>query len=248
MLDIVHISDIHIGRSRDTDEKAAVLAGHLARAFPSGTVVVITGDLVHSGTEAEYTRLRSSVLSPLRERFTVLSCPGNHDCCDWMGFRFSEESASLYREHVDGAPFPQAHVMNGEKTVLIGLDSSDPQDRTWLARGWMGGQQVARLAELLAEHAGKLRIVYFHHHPFMIRAAMLMVGSSALLKTLASGGAGAALFGHRHWSQEFRDTKGVPLMLASGSSTSPGLNGRLSFRVLEVADGAIRSVRTEEVS
>lgn len=198
MLSIVHISDTHIGRSRGTDERAVALAGHIAGRFPPGTVVVITGDLVHNGAEEEYARLRSSVLLPLRERLVVLSCPGNHDCCDWMGFRFSEESASLYGAYVGGDPFPQAHVVDGEGVALIGLDSSDPQDRAWLARGWMGRRQVARLRELLAEHEGKLRVVYFHHHPFMVRAAMLMVGSSALPGWRCSGtGTGARSSGAR---------------------------------------------------
>ena len=65
---------------------------------------------------------------------------------------------------------------------------------------------------------------------------------------MASHGAGAAIFGHRHWSQKFRNTRGVPLMLASRKSTKPRWfsGGKLSFRVLEIEDGRVAWVYAEE--
>ena len=95
----------------------------------------------------------------------------------------------------------------------------------------------------------KLKIVYFHHHPFIWRWTMIMLGRTALLKAASSGGADILLFGHRHWSQEIRDRSGIPLMLASGKSTKPRwFKKNLSFRVLEVDNGRLVHVRIEEVS
>jgi len=247
MFEIVHLSDIHIGHSEKAEASASALAKYITGRFPEGTVVVITGDLVHTGAASEYERLAATLLNPLREKFTVLTVPGNHDyCADWFGSRFSEESAGLYHGLGYG-PFPCVHTVPGEDTVLIGLDSADPDDRVWFSGGLADRRQVSRLKEILTEHASKLKIVYFHHHPFCIRLMMIMWGGSGLLKAMASHGADVALFGHRHWSQVFRDTRGVPLMLASRKSTSPRwFSGKLSFRVLEVGKGEMKGFRSEE--
>lgn len=249
MFRLVHISDIHIGESAKTDANAVALVNYIIENFPADTVVVITGDLVHYGTPGGYETLRETVLTPLRQKFTVLTCPGNHDyCTNWLGSRLSEESVERYRETTGDGPFPHVHVVEGEGTALIGMDSSDPNDKAWLAGGLIEGWQVDRLKGILAEHADKLRIVYFHHHPFAFRLAMFMWGSSALLRAMALHGVRAAIFGHRHWSQMFRDTRGVPLMLSSRKSTKPRWfsGGKLSFRVLEIEDGSVTRVYAEE--
>jgi len=248
MFRLVHISDIHIGESATTDANAVALVEHIIENFPADTVIVITGDLVNYGTADGYEKFRSTVLLPLRRKFTVLTCPGNHDyCTNWLGSRLSEESVERYRECTDDGPFPQVHAVEGEDTVLIGMDSADPADKVWFAGGLIEGWQVGRLKNILADHAGKLRIVYFHHHPFALRLMMWMWGSSALLEAIASCGA-IAIFGHRHWSQVFRDTKGVSLMLASRKSTKPRWfsGGKLSFRVLEIEGGSVVRVYAEE--
>lgn len=249
MFKIVHISDIHVGRSATEDANTSVLVRHILDRFSPNTVVVVTGDFVQRGLSGQHRRVADLLLQPLRERFTVLSCPGNHDySLNWLGSKLSDDSVAAYREFVDDVPFPHIHVVEDERTVFIGLDSADPQDRVWLCGGLIDGRQVERLKGLLTEHEGRLRVVYFHHHPFMWRFWMVMVGTSALLRALASHGAGLVLFGHKHWSQEFRGTKGVPLMLSSGKSTVPRwFQKELSFRVVEVDAGRIASVYRETV-
>lgn len=249
MVQIVHLSDIHIGYSDREIAGAKVLTAHILASFPFGTIILITGDLVQNGSKEEYVEVCSTVLEPLRRKFTVITCPGNHDYSDdTFGARLSKKSIKAYLNLTGDGPFPQAHVVAGEKTVLIGLDSADPDDRAWLMMGYVGKRQISCMSSLLAEHEDKLKIVYFHHHPFMFRWTMMMLGRTALLKAASSSGVDILLFGHRHWSQEIRDRSGIPLMLASGKSTKPRwLKKNLSFRVLEVDDGRLIGVRTEDV-
>jgi len=246
-MQIVHLSDIHIGYSGKETTAAKSLATHILASFPPTTVVIITGDLVQHGSREEYAEI-SAILAPLRRKFTVITCPGNHDYSDdTFGAHLSKKSIRAYLEFTGDGPFPQAHVV-GENTVFIGLDSADPDDRAWLMMGYVGRKQISRMSSLLAEHENKLKIVYFHHHPFMFRWTMMMLGRTALLKAAKSGGADILLFGHRHWSQEIRNRSGIPLMLASGKSTKPRWFKRsLSFRVLEVDDGRLIRVRIQEV-
>jgi len=246
-MQIIHLSDIHIGYSDKETAAAKLLAAHILASFPPATVVLITGDLVQHGSREEYAEV-SAILAPLRRRFTVLTCPGNHDYSDdTFGAHLSQESIETYSEFTGDGPFPQARVVDKGKTVLIGLDSADPDDRAGFMRGYVGDKQMSSMSSLLAEHRDKLRIVYFHHHPFIWRWTMVMLGRTALLKAAAVGGADLLLFGHRHWSQEIRDRSGIPLMLASGKSTKPRwFKKNLSFRVIEVSGGRLIRVRTEE--
>lgn len=248
MLQIVHLSDMHLGYSDRESIAAKALVAHILGSFRSGTIVLITGDLVQHGSKDEYAEI-SAILAPLRRKFTVITCPGNHDYSDdTFGAHLSQESIETYLEFTGDGPFPQAHVADGGKTVLIGLDSADPDDKAGFMRGWVGDKQISRMSSLLAEHEDKLRIVYFHHHPFMWRWTMMMLGRTALLKAAASTGADVLLFGHRHWSQEMHDRSGIPLMLASGKSTKlRWFKRNLSFRVLEVDDGCLIRVYIEEV-
>lgn len=248
MFSLIHLSDIHIGYSDTEDRNAVALVRHIVEKFPPGTVVVASGDFVQTGMSGEYARVEA-VLAPLREKFTLLTCPGNHDySCNWLGSKLSQHSVAMFMNHVNMGTFPQTHVVEAESTVLVGLDSSDLNDKAWLAGGLVECWQVDRMKEILAEHGDKLRVVYFHHHPFVWRVYMLFFGSSALLRAMASHGVGLAMFGHRHWSQLMRNTRGIPLMLSSGKSTKPRWfsGGKLSFRVVEIEDGRVLRVYAEE--
>jgi len=245
---IIHLSDIHLGYSDKERPATKALVAHIFESFPSDTVVLITGDLVQHGSREEYTEI-TAILSPLRRKFMVITCPGNHDYSDdTFGAHLSQKSIKDYSEFTGDGPFPQTHLVDGGKTALIGLDSADPADRAWFMMGYVGPKQISRMSSLLAEHEDKLKIVYFHHHPFIFRWTMMMLGRTALLKAASAGNASILLFGHRHWSQEIHNRSRIPLMLASGKSTKPRwFKKNLSFRVIEVDDGYLIRVRTEEV-
>ncbi len=250
MFQIIHLSDLHLGYSDKESAAVKAITSHILGSFPASTVVLITGDLVQHGSKEEYAEVRLTVLEPLRSKFTVLTCPGNHDYSDNVfGSSLSKESIESYLESSEDGPFPHEHVVDGERTVLIGLDSADPDDRAGFMRGYIGCRQMASMSSILAKHGDKLSVVYFHHHPFIWRWTMVMFGRASVLKAAATGCADIILFGHRHWSQEIRDRSGIPLILSSGKSTKPRLfKKNLSFRVLEVDDGRLIRVRTEEVT
>ena len=72
-----HISDLHIGRSDETDANAARLCAAL---LESGIdQVVATGDLTHRGLHSEL-ELFQSTFAPLFAQGRMIVVPGNHDC------------------------------------------------------------------------------------------------------------------------------------------------------------------------
>lgn len=73
---IVHISDLHLGRSRRTDDRAAQLALELLN--PSIDCVVATGNLTHHGRRAEL-RLFEDLFAPLIRDKRLVAVPGDRD-------------------------------------------------------------------------------------------------------------------------------------------------------------------------
>ena len=73
---IVHISDLHLGRNRETDDCAARLAGELLA--PSIDCVVVTGNLTHNGKRDEWALFQDLFAPLLRER-RLIAVPGERD-------------------------------------------------------------------------------------------------------------------------------------------------------------------------
>ncbi len=73
MLQIVHLSDIHVGYSDRETAGVKALTAHILGSFPAGTIVLITGDLVQRGSRKEYAEVCSAMLEPLRRRFTGIT-------------------------------------------------------------------------------------------------------------------------------------------------------------------------------
>ncbi len=90
MIEIYHVSDLHIGR--DT-KKAQLLLRRIKRKFEIGDhenrYLLVTGDIVQHGWKGQYkTALRA--LMPFKDKVWV--APGNHDY-GFLGFIYSEMSA-----------------------------------------------------------------------------------------------------------------------------------------------------------
>jgi len=95
---------------------------------------------------------------------------------------------------------PVVHIIGCADTeaVLIGLDSNlmtrNPLD---FACGKIGLWQRYWLKRILRRHANKVRIVYFHHHPFDRTPWTGMRDARQLMKVL-EGNCELVLFGHKH--------------------------------------------------
>ena len=88
------LSDLHIGHKSESQEVALV---SLVDAIRSRTearpidLVLMAGDLAHSGKQAEYDRLTELLIRPLRDvpelqNVKIISVPGNHDVDCSVGY------------------------------------------------------------------------------------------------------------------------------------------------------------------
>lgn len=157
---IAQITDLHIKHAGklaygrvDTLPMLEAAVAHLGRLDPQPDIVLLTGDLVDEGSDAEYGRLRHA-LAPLNQPLYVI--PGNHD-----------DRAAMRRAFADHAYLPGDgdflhYVVDGHPVRLVGLDTITP--------GKVGGAMDAARCQWLDARLGEApdrpTLVMMHHPPF----------------------------------------------------------------------------------
>jgi 3',5'-cyclic AMP phosphodiesterase CpdA len=225
MTPLLHISDLHFGRNKTTNDEAhAAIDGILSR-WGGGTpkpIVVVTGDVVQDGESDQYDLARAEVGRLRAAGFEVFLVPGNHDY-GRMGSHAQAKRFVLFKE----AFYPHRlvaypDVVKRDGWTLIGLNSMKAECGFFdglLADGELGADQISDtnlvLRQLQEERrAGKTRlVVYLHHHPFVFPDKTLFqqlgewathsLKDGADLMHKISGLADVVLFGHDHRAWDF---------------------------------------------
>jgi 3',5'-cyclic AMP phosphodiesterase CpdA len=162
--------------------------------------IALTGDLVNVSAAGEYRPARAWLHS-LGSPADVSLVPGNHDVyvragtphlrSHWSEFMRGDETQSL--------EFP--FLRRRGPLALIGLSSAVPT-APFMATGWIGTAQLARLAELLdgCEREGLFRVVLIHHPPVSTaqRHFKRLIDGPRFRKILSQHGAEIVLHGHDH--------------------------------------------------
>ena len=157
---IAQISDLHVTAAGmrvagvDTAATLARCIGCLASMDPQPDVVLATGDLVESGSRAEYFRLRD-VLAPLPVPLYVI--PGNHDDRNALRVAFADHA---YIEPGNG---PIRYVIDGYDLGLIALDTTVPRAEG----GALDRAQLDWFEAALQQMAHRAVLVFMHHPPIM---------------------------------------------------------------------------------
>lgn len=241
---IAHVSDLHLGRDRQTDASVARLADALHEADVD--VVLVTGDVTHRGRRSELAAF-DAMFAPLRDR--VVTVPGNHD-------RLGDDAGGLLmsRARIAVDARPGLHVVR--------LDSTAPHNRALLsAHGELSEADIAAVDSAVGAAApGTLVTLMLHHHLLPLpedhlserlatwlgwpNAAELALGRD-LLEALR-GRCDLVVHGHRHAASALvlASSAGRPLHVRNAGST-PEL-GRV--RVVSHAAGRIVSERWLEVT
>jgi 3',5'-cyclic-AMP phosphodiesterase len=238
---LAHVSDLHIGRDRRTDDAArrlveTLLAGGVAAAL-------VTGDVTHRGRHDELARFEE-IFRPLLDDGRVVTVPGNHD-------RLSEDAGRLL---MDGA---RVDVVSRPGLHAVRLDSTGPHNRSLVeSHGLLTEADIAQVLEAIESAPPEaLRVLLLHHHLHPLpedllaeRLASLLGWASAgelpLGRTLLErlrGRCDLVLHGHRHAPSELVLDAGAarPLrVLNAGSTTELG-----RVRLLRARDGAIAEDR-----
>ncbi|WP_413114029.1 phosphodiesterase [Thaumasiovibrio sp. DFM-14] len=157
---IAQVTDIHIqphasllkGRI-DTYQKLKNTINHLNRFHPVIDLVVITGDLVETGTREEYELLNTQLDNLAIPYFVV---PGNHDDHDFL--RRSLRSSVGYT-HTGPLHFQtQQQGLN-----LIGLDTSDQNS----PKAEFGAEKQAWFRRALEDSTTMDTMIFMHHPPYL---------------------------------------------------------------------------------
>ena len=235
MARLAHLSDLHLGERPEL----LVSARALVRSISGENIdhVVVTGDVTHTGSIAEYEQWLE-VFDPLLAAKKVTVVPGNHDCA---GDGIAELLSDGLRVSVDGR----------EGLFMVCIDSTAPHNKSaFRSHGDLSVQMLHAVDEALERAPrGWTRCALLHHHvlPMPVEgigewfaeqfgwphAEELRLGSELLRRV--QGKVDLVLHGHRHVAREAVLAGARPLRIANaGCSTALG-----AYRVFEHRAGLV---------
>jgi Icc protein len=221
---LAHVSDLHIGRSVESDARAQ----RLCRAMVDARIdhVVVTGDVTHRGRRRELARFEET-FAPLRDSGRLTVIPGNHD-------RLGDDVGDT----IMAGDRVQAKVAPG--LFMVQVNSTGLHNRSWLnGHGQLDEADLDAVDAILPQApADHLVILMLHHHPLPLPEDRAVERLSSwmgwrfthelergrdLLERLR-GRCDLVLHGHRHTPcerQPFTDARTLRVFNA-GSSTELG--------------------------
>jgi Icc protein len=204
-LTVLQLTDLHLlaaahGTVKGVDTDASFAAVLERAAAEPADLVLLTGDLVHDGSEAGYRRLAEYFAEA---DVPVLALPGNHD-----------DPAVMDRVLAQGAVRRDARWPLGDWTLVL-LDSFAPGR----VGGRLGEAELARLADLLDHTHGPVLIAV--HHPAVAPAGggveMALEDEGALWRVLEGRDqVKGIVWGHVH--QELDQWRGATRIMATPST------------------------------
>ena len=224
MFTLAHLSDPHLGpiptprlrelinkrglgiinwyRKRHRHHSADVVGAIVAEMkAQSPDHIAVTGDLVNVSLDVEFTNA-ARWLDTLGLPKDVTLVPGNHDAYIRRMATSAAQHWGKYMQGDDGAAFP--FVRRRGPLAIVGLTTSVPTGPV-MATGRLGGEQIARLAEILIALAREplFRVVLIHHPPIPNRRHYMkrLIDGPLLRAMLAEHGAELVLHGHNHEQQ-----------------------------------------------
>jgi 3',5'-cyclic AMP phosphodiesterase CpdA len=230
---IVHISDLHFGRTNAA--VLPVLAAAIRAEQPD--LVVVSGDLTQRARKRQFQEARR-FLSALPQPQIVV--PGNHDIPLYNPVSRWLEPLAKYRKYIseDLEPF-----YSDEEIAVAGINTA----RSWsFKEGRINERQVALSCARLSSTPGALIRIVVTHHPFSVadvestdgiigRAAMAMTGFATCRVDMI-------LSGHMHLSHStssaarYSDSSHAALLVQAGTASSSRHRGeRNSFNIVRVS-------------
>lgn len=210
-------------RHRHSPEVLAAIAADVRAAAPDH--VAVTGDLTNFATPEEFAAA-ARWLESLGQPADVTVSPGNHDALTARRApeRFAPWAAWL--GDAPGADFPHLRVRG--PVAIVNACSGAPT-ALHLAQGALGAEQIARLADILAQtRAQGLFRVLLVHHPISagaVSARKALTDAEALRAVLRDQGVELVLHGHAHEALLNRvagPSGPIPVMGVPSASTPAG--------------------------
>ncbi|MCW8884018.1 MAG: metallophosphoesterase [Motiliproteus sp.] len=194
MTKIIQLSDMHLMASAeqlyrgiDVERRFGQCLDHVAENHGDADLLLLTGDLLHSGGAEGYQRI-AKMLQPLSIPWHWI--PGNHDDLTVIETTWGTMAGDL--------------SLDGWKLTL--LDSTANPDG--LGSGSLAGSELDRLQTRL--NLPGYHLVVLHHNPMVTESAwqdpIALGNRNQLMKMLhESGRSGALIFGHLHQQWDIKD-------------------------------------------
>lgn len=228
MARLIHVSDLHFGRTRHELLRPLIEQLNALEA----DLVAVSGDLTQRARSSQFRAARAFLD---RIESPVLVVPGNHDVPLENLFQRVLYPYRRYRKWIGRDLEPVFE--NGEVSV-VGVNTVNPL--AW-QRGRIGRHAVRRVCRAFGKSDGRVRVVVAHHplehRPTDTKA--LMKGAPEAIDAFAECGADVILTGHLHsWRAEpFAERVGRrgALQVHAGTGLSTRLRGEENdFNVLTV--------------
>lgn len=235
MRTVLHLSDLHFGRTRP--ELLEPLIAAVNAAAPD--LVAISGDLTQRARVRQFREARAFLDRIEAPRLVV---PGNHDVpLDNIALRLLGPWGR-YRRWI-GADLEPG--FQDEELAAVGVNTVNFLE--W-QRGRIGRHAVARVCAAFGGHEDRRTRIVVAHHPFAHlpgERKALMRGAGAALGALAECGTDIVLCGHLHaWRAELFGAEPGPsramLLVQAGTGLSTRVRGEENdFNLLRLHPGEI---------
>ena len=218
---IVHISDIHTGKSHFLPELAEKVIKRINEVKPE--IVVVTGDLTNEGSYSEFVRAKSYIERIECEAKVVV--PGNHD---------ARNVGDLCFEEIFGA---RSKILQHKGVTVVGVDSTQPD----LDEGHVGREKYEWIERCLTtDWTDSFKVVALHHHLISVpktgRERNILTDAGDVLELLLRCGTDLVLCGHKHvpWVWNLNGTAVVNAGTACSSKVK--WNIPPSFNLIEICE------------
>lgn len=234
----IHLSDLHIHSSDSDNKELAAALKFITNAYPNH-VLIITGDITDDGAPRQYENA-FKLLKPFKGQ--VYICPGNHDF-GAVGNLYSEERAKRFDLSL-AIPLEQGGTFKGDTTpvvniikdgdstvMLIALDSNLETEHPFdFACGEIGQSQLRALDTILATAPhNTIKVLFFHHHPFMVNDPFMQLKDAEALARTIYRRTDVVLFGHKHEMNQWENRWGTRFILASDNSSDKNFAKELAI-------------------
>lgn len=248
-MEFLHLSDLHFHRSSSKNKKINSTLKKIKDKYPEH-YLILTGDVADDGNERQFKNAQTALM-PFKGRLFI--CPGNHDF-GAVGLSYNRDRANDFDEYLsiplkqngrfagDNDPVVNVVTDKESKTMLIALDTNLETPHCFdIACGEIGKRQLKALRSIITGPGSNeyVKILFFHHHPFMHNDPTMRLKDSKALAQTIFGQVDVVMFGHRHVSGLWEGVYGASYVLSADNTP-----GKKSVREVTVKG---RTVSVQDV-